>query len=158
MPGPILQIQLPEGLTPEMLAKCAQHYLNAVARMNADWVLEEWEAGRDPKCCAKCNGTRYVPGGIGSVLTALPSPVLFKKGYGSCGSIAACHTGHKIAEAVKGRLDPKYKISEPIAWDEACERFQVRFKKAKLDPAAPYLHAICDDNGMIIDATEGMRR
>lgn len=159
MNGPIFQIQLPPGCSEELLAKLLQHGLNAGARMNADWVLEEWAAGRDPKCCAKCNGTRYVPGGTGSTLTAQMSPLVFQRRAASCGSIAMCHTGHKIAEAVMGRLPPEFNTREPIAWDDACRRFQVCFKgKPTMQDGAPYFHAICDDDGKILDPTIGMKR
>lgn len=140
-------------------AHAVQHLLNATAKINADWVLEEWAAGREPKCCAKCNGTRYRPDDPHEDIVFETSPVLFARGYASCGEIAACHTGHKIAEAVMGRLDrAKFPhIVSPMAWNEAAERFFVMFDR---NPGAGpgSFHAICNDDGTILDPTIGMVR
>ncbi len=142
-----------------------QHVLNALARINCDWVLQQWDVNVHPKCCAKCNGTKYIPdAGRGDGLDIdlaplLSSPQLFARGHGSCGEIAACHTGHKIAEAITGTLDPaKYGKLAPMTYEEACSRFTVVFAKAT-DPKRPtYFHAICNDNGLVIDVTDGMKR
>lgn len=136
-----------------------QHVLNATAAINADWVLQEWSAGRTPKCCAKCNGTRYVPDGQGSSIELLTSPILFARGHGSCGSIAACHTGHKIAEAVDGRLPAAGGGKLPaISWNAACERYFVVMGNGP-DPLKPMLfHAMCNDDGKLLDVTIGMKR
>lgn len=138
-------------------ARQLQHELNALARINAEWVLSEWDAGRTPKCCAKCNGTAYKPDDQGVEIELISSPELFRRGVGSCGSIAACHTGHKIAEAYSGRwFDGKR--TEPISWDEACARYIVELADGP-DPAKPMLfHAVCDDNGKRVDPTASMKR
>lgn len=157
---PPTSLGLPPAKAREARAYDFQNALNATARINADWVMREWDAGRHPKCCAKCNGTRYQPDTLLSdKIEILTSPLLFSKGVGSCGSIAACHTGHKIAEAIAGTLDKqKYGNLPPMSYDEACERFIVQLADGP-DPKKPMLlHAVCNDNGLIIDATEGMKR
>lgn len=157
---PPTTLGIPQKVAREARAYDFQNALNATARINADWVMREWEAGRTPKCCAKCNGTRYQPDTLLSdKIEILTSPLLFSKGVGSCGSIAACHTGHKIAEAIAGTLDPeKYGKRKPMSYEEACARFIVQLRDGP-DPRMPMLlHAICNDDGLLIDATEGMLR
>lgn len=165
---PPLPTKCPQGVSIDdhrRLVRAAefQHELNALARMNADWVLQQWDLGIQPKCCAKCNGTKYIPDvgrgdGLSDEITLASSPVLFKRGHGSCGEIAACHTGHKIAEAIMGTLDRNiYGDLKPMSYEEACRRFTVVFQD-KHDPKRPtYFHAVCNDNGKIIDATVGMK-
>lgn len=159
------------GLTTEQIRTARaydfQNAMNATARINADWVLREWKAGRDPKCCAACNGTRYAPDlDYGDEIQILTTPQLFTAGRGSCCSIAACHTGHKIAEAYMGRLDPKkyprrdgqVGSRDPLDYPDACDRFIVKLAPGP-DPKKPLLlHAICDDDGLILDPTIGMQR
>lgn len=142
-----VKLSLP-ALDPGQMAIALQLILQALAEFNANWVMDEWEAGRLPKCCAKCNGTRYVPPkGVMREQTFLSSPELFNRGYGACGEIAACHTGHKIAEAVQ----------KGSSWTEACKNYRVVFDPTK-NPKGPfYFHAICDDNGQILDPTIGMQ-
>lgn len=165
MPHRIITILPPNTRGADMAAvreSRARYYmsqLNALAQINAEWCMAEWEAGRVPKCCAKCNGTRYNPDlDVSADIELVSSPVLFQRGEGSCGSIAACHTGHKIAEACAGTLDKKYGLTKPISWDEACRRFQVKMR-AGPDATRPMLmHAVCDDNGQMLDPTVGMKR
>lgn len=151
------------GCTPavrrEQRALFYQECLNAQARINAEWVLEEWRQGRTPKCCAKCNGTRYVPDvgdgdGMSETVEILSSPDLFARGHGSCGSIAACHTGHKIAEAVAG----KFGNIGRIPWEEACRRFVVKMAPGPDRNKPMLMHAICVDDGKVLDPTIGMAR
>lgn len=149
-----------------LLAQFMQHALNGLAHINADWVMAQWEQGIVPKCCARCAGVRYDPApALSDRIRLEASPVILTSKVASCGSIAACHTGHKIAEAVMGRLPaiPRgdYKVvgaRAPISWDEACERFIVQLKPGS-DPTKPMLlHAVCNDDGLMEDPTEGMVR
>jgi hypothetical protein len=139
-----------------------QNALNAQARINADWVLREWRRGVKPACCAKCNKTRYVPDvgrgdGLSGSIVLLSTPELFQVGRGSCGSIAACHTGHKIAEAYMGTW-ANGRVTVPISWDDACTRYVVQMRDGP-DPTKPMLmHAICNDDGTLLNPTEGMLR
>lgn len=166
--GLAFKISIPELADDErgrmLLAKFAQHELNALARVNADWVLNEWETKPErmwPACCAKCGGVRYVPDRPnGETMPLEASPILLKRKVASCGSIAACHTGHKIAEAVMGKFkDPERGIVlPPMSWDEACMRIFVQLATGP-DPKQPtWLHAVCNDAGTIIDPTKGMLR
>lgn len=148
-------IQLPEIKHRNEFAATMLHMLNGLARVNAEWVLDEWAHGRVPKCCAKCNKTRYVEDGGAPDITLRSSPVIFQRGQASCGEIAACHTGHKIAEAFKGEFPG---IAGPISWDEACRRFTVIFDERAPDKGPGYFHALCNDDGKIIDPTQGMTR
>lgn len=168
-----ITIALPDLPRRNEFAAAMQHALQATALINADWVLQRWAlaerllaAGDEkgaravvPKCCAKCNGTRYVPDDPNSDVTIGTSPVIFARGRASCGEIAACHTGHKIAEAVMGTLDPMvYGKLAPMPWNEAVQKFYVMFDGRPSDKGPGYFHAVCNDNGKIIDATEGMKR
>lgn len=148
-----------------LLARFCQHALNALARCNAEWVLEQWEQGVIPKCCAKCGGVRYdSQPDLSSVLEFESSPVILSTKIANCGSIAACHTGHKIAEAVMGKLptvpmgDPTRGTKPAISWADACARFVVQMKMGP-DPKKPnLLHAVSNDDGYVVDGTEGMVR
>lgn len=162
-------IALPHLPRRNEFALAVQHVLQATALINADWVLQRWalaEALRrkgdiegaeaaTPKCCAKCNGTKYKPDDADFNLDFGTSPVIFARGYASCGEIAACHTGHKIAEAVEGKFPG---IAGKISWNDACARFQVMFSKTESDKGPGFFHAICDDNGKVLDPTLGMKR
>lgn len=153
-----------------LLAQFMQHALNALARINADWVLAQWEQGVIPKCCAKCGGVRYDdlldrPLPRDGTIRLESSPVILRNKVANCGSIAACHTGHKIAEAVMGKLptrplqDPAKVGTKPaISWNDACERFIVQLARGPDASKPTLLHAVCNDDGFMIDATEGMQR
>lgn len=186
--GLAFNIRIPECSNTErgrlLLAQYTQHELNALARINADWVLEQWKRRDEilaqaskatgperarllaaaeravPPCCAKCGGVTYVARPpLDSTIPFESSPVILQTKRASCGSIAACHTGHKIAEAMMGTL--KDSLGNPVAamsWDEACSRIYVQLAQGP-DPRKPtLLHAVCNDDGRIIDATEGMVR
>lgn len=143
-------IQLPQGITrdSEALALALQQVLIATSIINADWYLREWEAGRDPECCAKCEGIRYVPDGVVPNVQIPSTPVLFARRVGSCGPIAATHTGHKIAEAFR----------EGVPWPEALRRFTLKLQPQQHPSGERYFHVVCEDDGIIHDATEGMVR
>lgn len=157
-----MTIKIPD-LDREQLAAAAQHVLNAVAKINADWYLSQWEirdrlkaSGRadaasqhDPPCCAKCGGVRYVPErDLAHNVDTSTMPEVLRSGSASCQSIAAGHTGHKIAEAVYGGMP----------WEEACRRFVVAMAPGDMATRPRLLHAICLDDGKFVDATEGMIR
>lgn len=135
--------------------------LNALAKINAAWVLEQWYQGKTPACCAKCNKTMYEPDELhhGSMPELLTTPDLFARGQGSCGSIAACHTGHKIAEAVAGKFKAANgQVLPTMSWEEACARFYVTVTDGD-DPSKPNLfHAQCVDNGTVLNPVIGMKR
>lgn len=123
--------------------------LMALARINADWYLREWDAGRDPACCCTCHGNaigrpfRHVEDDV-SRSTILPStPILFHRGVGSCGPIAATHAGNKIAHALVEGRDPS--------------EYYIDLEDRKHPSGRPYFHAICMDAGKRVDATQGMR-
>jgi len=148
------------------------YVLQAAAIANALWILGEWEqyeaelaAGRTPrslpKCCAKCQGIKYAPNDLTNTkigeLEILLTPELIAAGQGSCDSIAAWHTGHKIAEATTGNwFDGKKRA--PISWDEALRLYHIKVERGP-DPNQPRLfHAACMDDGKRIDAVLGMQR
>lgn len=146
------------------LAEACYEVLNALARINARWVMRQWDRGVIPKCCAKCGGVKYDSRpALTDTIRFEASPVILLSKIANCGSVAACHTGHKIAEAVKGKLptqpmqDPAKVGTKPaISWEDACARFVVQMKNGP-DPSKPtLLHAISNDDGFIVDGTEGM--
>lgn len=150
----------------ELFAWYCLEQLNGLARINARWVMSQWDQGIYPACCAKCARVKYdsrPP--LSGTIHLESSPAIITSKVANCGSIAACHTGHKIAEATRGRLptqpmaDPKTVGTLPaIGWDEACTRFVVQMK-AGPDPSKPtLLHAVCNDDGYMVDATLGMDR
>lgn len=142
-------LALPE-LDRDMMARVLQDTLQSLAKFNADWVMNEWAEGRTPKCCAKCYGTKYIPPTrTMKEQTFASSPILFRRGYGACGEIAACHTGHKIAEGIRDK---------GMSWNAACANYRVVFDPAPNPAGDFYFHAICDDNGQIVDPTIGMTR
>lgn len=143
-------IQLPTGITrdSDALGFALQQLLVATSIINADWYLREWDAGRTPECCAKCQGVRYVPDGVTPHVQVPTTPVLFAMGKGSCGPIAATHTGHKIADAF---------AHEGMPWPEAVARYTIKLQRQKHPSGAPYFHALCWDDGEIHDATAGMQ-
>lgn len=166
-------IALPDLPRRNEFAAAMQHALQATALINADWVLQRWARAEQlhaagdvagakaliPKCCAKCNGTKYVPDSEMRDVEIGTSPVIFARGRASCGEIAACHTGHKIAEAVMGTLDPMvYGKLAPMPWNEAVSKFYTMFDSTPSDKGPGYFHVLCNDNGKIIDATAGMKR
>ncbi len=151
-----------------LLAWFGYEELNCLARINARWVLSQWDQGIYPACCAKCARVKYddlTRGPMSSTLRLEASPVILQSKVANCGSIGACHTGHKIAEAVMGKLpttpmaDPKAVGTKPaISWEDACARFTVQMKPGP-DPKRPtLLHCVCNDDGFMLDATEGMER
>jgi hypothetical protein len=154
----------PEGHV--MFAWYCMEQLNALARTNARWVLSQWDQGIVPKCCAKCGGVKYDSAPpLAETIKFESSPAILRSKVANCGSIAACHTGHKIAEAVMGKL-PKKPMQDParvgtkaaIPWEEACARFIVQIRSGP-DPSKPtMLHAISNDDGFLVDGTEGMVR
>ncbi|HEX7097104.1 MAG TPA: hypothetical protein VF183_14550 [Acidimicrobiales bacterium] len=146
------------------LAEDCYEILNGLARINARWVLRQWERGVIPKCCARCGGVKYDSRPrLTDTIRFECSPVILQTKVANCGSIAACHTGHKIAEAVKGKLptqpmqDPAKVGTKPaISWDDAIARFTVQMK-LRPDPAVPnLLHAVSNDDDFMVDGTEGM--
>lgn len=157
-----IKIALPE-VTREEFAAAAQQVLNAAAQINADWYLNQWRRRDelrkvgdkraalkfDPACCAKCAGVKYVPDrAMTEEVVVDTTPQLFAKRQGSCQSIAATHAGHKIAEAVYNGMP----------WTEACSRYLVAMAPGD-DPSKPrLLHAVCLDDGELVDPTEGMVR
>lgn len=140
--------------------------LNGLARINARWVLAQWDLGIIPRCCAKCGGVKYdsrPP--LAGTIHVEASPVILTTKVANCGSVAACHTGHKIAEAVMGKL-PMVPMQDPkkvgtkaaISWEDACARFVVQMRNGP-DPKKPtLLHAVSNDDGFVVDGTEGMER
>lgn len=147
----------------EAWARCCQTLYQALAIVNAEWVLGQWEAGLKPACCAKCNGTKYDPTGVldpnGNIRLIPSCDMLRPNGVADCGSIAACHTGHKIAEAYMGVLPNQTGGTHPrISWADACARYVVQPAPGP-DPKRPKLiHMKCNDAGKLLDPTDGMKR
>ena len=165
-----IEVKIPDCPNTEqgriMLAWYALEQLNALARCNARWVLAQWDRGIIPKCCAKCGGVKYDSRPeLAGTMRFEASPVILQTKVANCGSIAACHTGHKIAEAVMGKLptqpmqDPAKVGTKPaISWEDACARFIVQMRNGP-DPSKPtLLHAVSNDDGYIVDGTEGMTK
>lgn len=123
--------------------------LMALAKINADWYLREWDAGRDPACCCKCHGGsvgipfRHVEDRVDTASVMQAAPILFQRGVGSCGPIAATHTGNKMAHAIKDGRD--------------MFGYYIELEDRKHPSGRPYFHAICIDDGKRVDPTEGMR-
>lgn len=140
------------------IGEAVAQQLQALALINADWILSEWAAGRTPACCAKCNKTEYDPDlDLQNDAEFYCTPILFQRARGSCGSIAACHTGHKIAEAATGRWSDG-KTRAPIGWSEAARLYTVQVVPGP-DPSKKRLfHVVCMDNGVRLDPTIGMKR
>src|SRR3990172_3272199 len=94
--------EVPADFDDDLLRQTLGQEIEAAANINTAWYLRQWELGDDPPCCAKCAGIRYVPAAKGSgewrVVTA---PVMLQRGSASCESIAAMHTGHKRADAIR---------------------------------------------------------
>lgn len=135
--------------------------LQSVAIINANWVLEEWEAGRKPACCAKCHGAAWAEDTFDNTdrgkLEILTTPMLFLRKTGSCGSIAACHTGHKIAEAFTGNWMDK-STRPKMSWDQACARYHVRLEQPDEKNRPRVYHAVSIDDGVRIDTVLGMKK
>lgn len=152
-----ITIALPAITRRNELGLVLQHVLQSVALINAEWVLGEWSAGRSPACCAKCNGTLYKPDADSINLNFATSPVIFERGYASCGEIAACHTGHKIAEAHMGQWSDGRR-TPPLSWADACKRYFVLFDGNVSSRGVGVFHALCSDDGKILDPTATMKR
>lgn len=141
----IISIDIPEDVLPEAV----QLALHALAQINALWYRREWDAGRDPACCAKCHGVKYRPDAPGSRMTFQSTPALFARGVGSCGSIAATHMGHKIAEIAR---------QDGLPLEQAAANIYPLLRQQRHPSGHEYYHALCFELGETIDATDGMVR
>lgn len=123
--------------------------LMALARINAHWYLREWDAGREPACCCTCHGNaigkpfRHLEDEVSRSAILQSTPILFQRGVGSCGPIAATHTGNKIATAIKEGRDPS--------------AYYVELESRRHPSGRPYFHAVCMDDGKRVDATQGLK-
>lgn len=77
--------------------------LDALAWHNASWYLEQWEARRQPPPSAAAAGVRWTPDTPAVSAEFQDAPLVFERGWASCGPIAAIAVGYaRAADRLRG--------------------------------------------------------
>ena len=77
--------------------------LDALAWHNAQWFLEQWDAGRTPPKSAAAAGVRWTPDTPAVSAEFQDAPLVFERGWASCGPIAAITVGYaRAADRARG--------------------------------------------------------
>lgn len=112
--------------------------LEVGVEQHTDRVLAQWEAGRDPVCCAKCAGLLYRPKVRSSSQTYHVGELAQRRGEVSCEEAAIMTAGYKRAQMIRRGLSAAAaKAAVRLAGEPKGDRdwhIFVRTPNGRLDP------------------------